>query len=56
MTATDDPHKFYIANYSSVAVHVIDGPLVYADGNHKDSNGDIVPTQFKYTYKKLTGQ
>jgi len=53
MSATDDPHKFFVNNSSAVTIHAIDGPLIYADGKHKDANGDVVEPQFKYKYKKL---
>lgn len=54
MTQTDNPYQFYINNSSSAVIQAIDGPLVYADGNHYDAKGGKVPTQFKYKYKPLS--
>ena len=54
MAATANPYQFNLNNSSSVAVHAIDGPLVYADGKHYDAEGNLVPTQFVYKYKPLT--
>jgi len=54
MQPTDNPYAFYLNNSSSVVVHAIDSPLIYADGEHYDVNGDKVATQFEYVYKKLT--
>ena len=49
-----NPWQANINNSSSVVVHAIDSPLIYADGNHYDSNGALTPTQFEYIYKKLS--
>ncbi len=54
MSVTANPYEYHLNNSSSVVVHAIDGPLIYADGKHKDANGEIVPTQFIYKYKPLT--
>ncbi len=54
MTESDDPYNFYLNNSSSVALHAIDGPLIYADGEHYNANNDKVPTQFVYKYKPLS--
>lgn len=54
MSTTANPYSYFLINSSSVAIQAIDGPLIYADGKHKDVNGNIVPTQFKYLYKPLT--
>ncbi len=56
MKATDNPYQKQINNSSSVAVHAIDGPLVYADGQHKNAEGDIVPSQFTYQYRPLSSE
>ena len=42
------PYNTDLDNSSFVVVHAIDGPLIYADGNHNDE------TQFKYKYRPLT--
>ena len=49
-----NPWQTNLNNSSSVVVHAIDAPLIYADGDHYDSNGALIPTQFKYIYKKLS--
>lgn len=54
MDESDDPFNFYLNNGSSVVVHAIDGPLIYADGEHYNANNDKVPTQFVYKYKPLS--
>ncbi len=48
------PYTVAINNSSAVVVHGIDAPLIYADGEHYDSKGLLIPTQFVYTYKPLT--
>ena len=53
---TSVAHEFYLNNSSSVAIHGIDHPLIYADGKHKNYNGDIVPTQFEYMFKPLSSE
>lgn len=53
MGPTDNPYQYYINNSSSAVIQAIDGPLVYADGNHYDAKGTKVATQFKYKYKPL---
>lgn len=54
MSQTDNPYQYYINNSSSAVIQAIDGPLVYADGNHYDAKGGKVPTQFIYKYKPLS--
>ena len=49
-----NPWTATLNNSSSVVIHAIDAPLIYADGNHYDSNGLLVPTQFEYIYKPLS--
>ncbi len=56
MKSTSDPTEFYLNTSSSVVLHAIDHPLIYADGKHKNQNGDIVPTQFEYKYKPLSSE
>ena len=56
MALTANPYQYKLDNSSSVAVHAIDGPLVYADGKHTDAEGNLVPTQFIYQYKPLTSE
>ncbi|MBR1520488.1 MAG: fasciclin domain-containing protein [Bacteroidaceae bacterium] len=56
MALTANPYQYNIDNSSSVAIHAIDGPLVYADGKHTDAEGNLVPTQFIYKYKPLTSE
>lgn len=56
LTAASTPYNFQLDNSSSVVVHAIDGPLVYADGKHTDAEGNLVPTQFVYKYKPLTSE
>ena len=53
-SSNNKPYQTTLDNFSSVVIHAVDGPLLYADGQHRDSNGDIVETQFKYKYKPLT--
>ena len=56
LTAASTPYNFQLDNSSSVVIHAIDGPLVYADGEHFDAEGNKVPTQFVYKYKPLTSE
>ncbi|MBP5477968.1 MAG: fasciclin domain-containing protein, partial [Bacteroidaceae bacterium] len=56
MKSTSDPTLFFLNTSSSVVLHAINHPLVYADGKHKNQNGDIVPTQFEYMYKPLSSE
>ena len=44
------PYTLYIASSSFVVIHAIDSPLIYADGQHSDSTGQLIPTQFEYQY------
>jgi len=48
-----DPNKMKLNNSSFVVIHAIKEPLIYADGEHYDSKGNKILTQFKYTYKPL---
>lgn len=50
------PHNVSINNSSAVVIHGIDAPLIFADGNHYDSNGALVQTQFEYVYKQLSSE
>ena len=54
MSPSDDATRFYLNTSSTVAIQGIDHPLIYADGKHKNFNGDVVPTQFEYMYKPLS--
>lgn len=53
-TAVTSPQSNNLNNSSSVVIQGIDSPLIYADGQHNDSNGLLIPTQFEYTYKPLS--
>ena len=48
------PYNKLLNNSSSVVIHAIDSPLIYADGEHYDSKGLPVHTQFEYIYKPLS--
>lgn len=50
----NNPNTMLLNNSSFVVIHAINDPLIYADGEHTDSKGNTIPTQFKYTYKPLT--
>ena len=54
MSSTAPAYEYKLENSSSVALHAIDGALIYADGKHTNANGDIVPSQFKYQHRPLT--
>ena len=56
MTNQDNPTEFFLNSSSSIVLHGIDRPLIYADGYHKNQNGDVVPDQFKYMYKPLSSE
>lgn len=53
-TAVTNPQSARLNNSSSVVIQGINSPLIYADGQHYDSNGLLIPTQFEYTYKPLS--
>ena len=49
-----DPYKIELDNSSFVVVHAIDGPLIYADGQHLCSDGKTIdPNQFIYKYREI---
>ena len=52
----NNPWTATLNNSSSVVIHGIDAPLLYADGTHYDTNGLLVPTQFNYIYKPLSSE
>lgn len=49
-----NPQSVQLNNSSAVVVHGIDSPLIYADGEHYDQKGLLVPSQFNYSHKPLT--
>lgn len=53
-SAITNPNNVTMNNSSFVVIHAIDDPLIYADGQHYDSKGNKILTQFTYTYKPLT--
>ena len=53
-TSNQRPYQLTLDNSSSVVIHAIDAPLIYADGQHRDSNGDLIETQFTYKYRTLS--
>ena len=48
-----NPNTMRLNNSSFVVIHAINDPLIYADGEHYDSKGNKILTQFTYTYKPL---
>jgi len=54
MRKEDNASEFFLNSSSSIVIHGIDKPLIYADGHHVNANKDVVPTQFEYMYKPLS--
>ena len=55
-SAITNPNSVTLNNSSFVVIHAIEDPLIYADGKHFDSKGNLISTQFTYTYKPLTSE
>lgn len=51
-----NPNSVNLNNSSAVVVHGINHPLIFADGKHQDSSGQLIESQFTYSYKQLTSE